>query len=55
MRTSNAFTPAITEVEPVAGNPRHQFVEKLLAVQKIRIVPMNRVEGFAEELRLQLN
>jgi hypothetical protein len=54
-RDSRAQITAITEVEPAADNPRHQFVEKLFAEQNIRIVAMNRVEGFAEELRLQLN
>jgi hypothetical protein len=59
----SAFTPAIPgrrsrpspRSSPPADNPRHQFVEKLFAEQNIRIVAMNRVEGFAEELRLQLN
>jgi len=46
---------AITDVEPAPENPRHQFVAKLFAEQKIRMVPMNRVERFAEELRLRLN
>ena len=54
-RDSRAQITAITEVEPAADNPRHQFVEKLFAEQNIRIVAMNRVESFAEELRLQLN
>lgn len=54
-RDSLAQITAVTEVEPARDNPRHQFVEKLFAEQRIRIVPMNRVEGFAEELRLQLH
>ena len=54
-RDPRAQITAITEIEPAADNPRHQFVEKLFAEQNIRIVAMNRVEGFAEELRLQLN
>jgi hypothetical protein len=54
-RDALAQITAITEVEPAGDNPRHQFVERLFAEQKIRIVPMNRVESFAEELRLQLN
>jgi hypothetical protein len=45
---------AITESEPLAGNPRHQFVLETLEDQSIRIVPMNRVEMFAEELRIKL-
>jgi hypothetical protein len=52
---SLAEVVAITETEPSPDNPRHQFVAKLFAEQKIRIVPLNHVEGFAEELRLRLN
>ena len=54
-RDSLAEVVAITEAEPSPDDPRHQFVAKLFAEQKIRIVPMNQVEGFAEELRLRLN
>jgi hypothetical protein len=46
---------AITEVEPGRDNPRHQFVERLLAEQQIQIVPLNRIEAFAEQLRTRLN
>jgi hypothetical protein len=46
---------AVTDFEPSRDNSRHQFVERIFAEQKIRIVPMNQVEGFAEELRLRLN
>jgi Protein of unknown function (DUF3037) len=52
---SRAQIIAITELEPATDNPRHQLVEKLFAEQQIRMVPLNRVESFAEELRLQLN
>jgi Protein of unknown function (DUF3037) len=45
---------AITEAAPVAGNLQQQFISKLFADQNIRIVPMNHVEMFAEELRLKL-
>jgi hypothetical protein len=54
-RDPQAQITAITEIEPAGDNPRHQFVEKLFAERKIRIVPMNRVESFAEKLRLQLD
>jgi len=54
-RDARAQITAITEVEPAADNPRHQFVAKLFAEEQIRMVPLNRVESFAEELRLQLN
>jgi DUF3037 family protein len=45
---------AITEMEPLRENPRHQFIAKMLAEQDITIVPLNRVEKFAEELRGRL-
>ncbi|MGB0034291.1 MAG: DUF3037 domain-containing protein [Candidatus Acidiferrales bacterium] len=45
---------AITEMEPARDNPRHQFVMRLLEDQRISIVPLNRVEKFAEELRKRL-
>jgi hypothetical protein len=45
---------AITETEPLRENPRHQFIAKLFAEQDISIVPLNRVEKFAEELRVRL-
>jgi hypothetical protein len=45
---------AITEVEPVRDNPRHQFIVRLFEDQQISLVPLNRVEKFAEELRVRL-
>jgi len=45
---------AITEVEPVPDNRRHQFVSRLLAAQGISVVPLNRIERFAEDLRARL-
>jgi hypothetical protein len=45
---------AITDTAPDAENPRHVFVEKLLAGEGIRIVAMSQVEGFAEELRQRI-
>lgn len=45
---------AITETEPLRENPRHQFIAKLLAEQDISIVPLNRIDKFAEELRVRL-
>jgi hypothetical protein len=50
---SSEFT-AITEVEPAPENPRHQFVARLFEEQRISIVPLNRVERFAEGLRPRL-
>ena len=45
---------AITESEPVADKPRHQFVVRLFAEQDISIVSLNNIERFAEELRQRL-
>jgi len=53
-RLANCEFTAITEVEPLRENPRHQFIAKLFAEQDISIVPLNRIEKFAEELRVRL-
>jgi hypothetical protein len=53
-RAANSELAAITEVEPVLENPRHQFVARLFAEQHISIVPLNRIEKFAESLRPRL-
>jgi hypothetical protein len=45
---------AITEVEPARDNPRHQFIVQLFEDQQIAVVPLNRAEKFAEELRVRL-
>jgi hypothetical protein len=45
---------AITDSEPVAGNLRHEFLLRLFEEQRIRVVPMNQAEKFAEELRVRL-
>jgi hypothetical protein len=45
---------AITEIEPARENSRHQFMVKLFDEQKIAVVPLNRVERFAEDLRARL-
>jgi hypothetical protein len=39
----------------VSGNLQQLFVGKLFEDQNIRIVPMNQVEMFAEELRMKLH
>jgi hypothetical protein len=46
---------AVTEMEPDPRVTNHQFVREILAEQKVRIVPLNQVEKFAEELRISLN
>jgi len=53
-RLANCEFTAITETEPLRENPRHQFIAKLLVQQDISIVPLNRIEKFAEELRVRL-
>jgi len=45
---------AITEIEPARENSRHQFMVKLFDEQRIAVVPLNRVERFAEDLRTRL-
>jgi Protein of unknown function (DUF3037) len=46
---------AITEYEPVPNNPRHQFVARLFEDEGIAIVPLSRIDKFAEDLRLRLH
>jgi len=53
-RMANAEFTAVTEIEPAPENARHQFVARLFAGQRITVVPLDRVEGFAENLRLRL-
>src|ERR1700683_2575580 len=50
-RAANSEFTAITEVEPARENPRHQFIARLLEEQRISLVPLNRVEKFADDLR----
>ena len=53
-RQVKAEFTAITEIEPDPGNRRHEFVSRLFEAQAISIVPLNRIDRFAEELRLRL-
>jgi len=53
-RVPAAEFTAITEIEPARDNVRHQFMVKLFEEQRIAIVPLNRVERFAEDLRVRL-
>jgi hypothetical protein len=46
---------AVVEMDPSRENPRHQFVARLFEEQKIAVVPLNRIEKFAEELRVRVN
>lgn len=53
-RHANSEFTAITETAPLPQNPRHQFIARLFEEQKIAVVPLAQVEGFAERLRLRL-
>ena len=53
-RQANSEFTAITEVAPLAENPRHQFIARLFDEQKITVVPLPQVEMFAERLRMRL-
>lgn len=53
-RAANSIFTAVTEVEPVPENPRHQFIARLFEEQRIAVVPLNRIERFAEDLRQHL-
>ncbi|MGH9748112.1 MAG: DUF3037 domain-containing protein [Candidatus Acidiferrales bacterium] len=53
-RVPGAEFTAITELEPARDNVRHQFMARLFEEQRIAIVPLNRVERFAEDLRARL-
>lgn len=54
VRIADCEITAITEAEPAAHNRRHAFVARLFEDARISIVPLNRVERFAEDLRLRL-
>ncbi len=46
---------AVTEIEPMKENPRHQFVARLFEEQRIAVVPLGRIERFADSLRARIN
>jgi hypothetical protein len=52
--TKTEFT-AVVEMDPARENSRHQFVARLFEDQHIAMVPLNRIEKFAEELRMRVN
>ncbi|MGA8222715.1 MAG: DUF3037 domain-containing protein [Candidatus Acidiferrales bacterium] len=45
---------AVTEAEPSGSNTQHQFVARLFEDQGINVVPLSRIDKFAEELRVRL-
>ncbi len=51
---STCEVTAVTEEPPLRDNKRHRFIANILSEQNVRIVPMNQIEGFAEELRVRL-
>ena len=53
-RYADSEFTAVTEAEPAPENPRHQFMAGVLVSQNISIVPLNRVERFADDLRRRL-
>lgn len=54
-RAANSEFTAITEVAPAPENPRHQFVARLFEEQRISVIPLSRIEKFADELRPRLH
>jgi hypothetical protein len=54
-RVPHSEFTAVVEMEPARENPRHQFVARLFQEQQIAMVPLNRIEKFAEELRVRVN
>jgi Protein of unknown function (DUF3037) len=53
-RQANSRFAAITDVEPVEGNARHQFVVRLLQEQEITVISVARADRFVSELRPRL-
>ncbi|MBI1750458.1 MAG: DUF3037 domain-containing protein [Acidobacteria bacterium] len=50
-RVADCRFAAITEVEPRSDNDRHQFVAQVLAEQEIELVPVPRLDEYANRLR----
>jgi hypothetical protein len=46
---------AVTEIEPSRENPRHRFMAGVLEAQQIAVVPLNRIERFADDLKRRLH
>lgn len=53
-RLPHAEFTAITETEPSAENRRQAFIARLFEDNRIAVVPLDRIEGFAAELRRRL-
>lgn len=55
LRLPQSEFTAITETEPASDNRRHQFVARLFTDENIAVVPLSRLDRFAEDLRLRLH
>jgi hypothetical protein len=53
-RVEHSEFVALTEIDPITGNTRHEFVKRLFDDQGIRIVPPTGLDRFAETLRPRL-
>ena len=54
LRLPHSEFTAITETDPSRDNRRHEFVARLFADERIAIIPLSRIDRFAEDLRLRL-
>jgi len=53
-RVPKSIFTAVTNAEPSPENSRHRFIVETLRAQEISILPLGRIEQFAEELRSRL-
>ncbi len=53
-KSSQAEFSAVTEVAPSPENRHHEFILRLFAEQEIKVLPLNRLEAFAESLSPRL-
>jgi hypothetical protein len=53
-QAQNSIFTAVTEVDAVRENPRHQFIVQTLTDEKIVVLPLSQLEKFAEKLRPRL-
>ncbi|HTU32473.1 MAG TPA: DUF3037 domain-containing protein [Candidatus Acidoferrum sp.] len=54
-RVPDCEITAVTETDPAIDNRRHAFIARLFEDNRIAIVPLNRLEKFAEDLRARLH
>ncbi len=53
-KSQHAEFSAVTEVPPSPENRHHEFILRLFEEQQIRVLPLSRVEAFAESLASRL-